>query len=119
MTADFWVLLAVLVVLFLASFIIGMFLSVPWALISAIPTLIAYAFVLWNQYCLRAGDCYVLAWLNVAFYIFIFLFSVVALSLALYLSKKEGKKKATTIEKEDKKKEGFFFPVGVPHHMML
>jgi hypothetical protein len=135
MTPDFWVLAIVFTIFFIASFIMAMFVSPSWAAISAVPTLAAYAWFLWNQYCLRSGDCTVLAWLNVALFIIGGLSFVVSFAVWLYYYKKGelvvrkiqrvSKDKDVIIDDkdDDKKKrddkEEFYFPVGVPHHMMF
>ncbi len=118
MTVDFWVLLVVLVLMFIGSFVMGLIASPAWALISAVPTLLVYAWFLWNQYCLRAGNCTVLAWLNVVFITLGFLSTLVILAVTLHYHRKDAKKKEEKEADKDDEKEKFF-PVGVPHEMMF
>lgn len=88
MTADFWVLLAVLIITFLTCTILGFVVHPVYGVVNAIPAAMVYAWVLWSQHCLRAGNCTTLAWLTVALWILFAIGMITTMAIIVHLARK-------------------------------
>jgi uncharacterized membrane protein len=104
MTLDFWVLLIVLAITFLVSAVLAFIVNPLYGIVNIIPAALIYAWALWSQYCLRAGNCTTLAWLTVALWVIYCIVIITVMSIALYLVRKARKQQTDRTEHRDERR---------------
>jgi hypothetical protein len=81
LSADFWALTAILIVMVVISITSSFMVSMPAGIMSLVVGVIYSILVMWNQFCLTSahGSCQVLAWLYVIGFGLALLVSIYAL----------------------------------------
>lgn len=88
MTADFVTLAIVLGLTLLVSTILGFIVSPLYGVANMVPAALVYAWALWSQHCLRAGNCKALAWLTTVMWIVYAILIITVMSLIVWATRR-------------------------------